>query len=486
MKDYRQFLNESTIDNAGVLIAQYLSSQGYGNQIIVNTEESKEKTKGYYEIENGKTKTIWIVAENDKTRIQDKITIQKILDDNNISYSETPLSNHSKTRTDISKKDSGIGKKLNIMYKYLTKTIAVQELFVGALVMQKKEYGEINFAKTDELIKKLTGYFSKIKGIDDVKKYIIAAQKNYSDLSPSISSSNSILKIIGDDGQTPVTAYWPAKMGNKWIDEIAFLNPQIGGIKTYNSSDIIFKTKGIKGEVFYGFSLKKKAKETDLDPTLINKAITGKDSFLKGIVSDSDLDEIENSKLDFFRYAVGAEENGISIENASTMSRDDLKGPILDMDKNMHNHLKSSENVFFKKIDEILPKYSQDFAKAFLDLIFKPELANNIATKDFKFNLNTGIGAINVNGIAPKAAINLDLDSTIEVLTGLYDTKLDIVQTENKKQAWELDAGASKIFYTLTSDGIPIMNIEIRYKGNFIANPQFQAVANVNFKNLFK
>ena len=34
--------------------------------------------------------------------------------------------------------------------------------------------------------------------------------------------------------------------------------------------------------------------------------------------------------------------------------------------------------------------------------------------------------------------------------------------------------------------GIAIINLEVRYKGSYTANPQFQAVATADFKNMFK
>ena len=69
-------------------------------------------------------------------------------------------------------------------------------------------------------------------------------------------------------------------------------------------------------------------------------------------------------------------------------------------------------------------------------------------------------------------------------------------KTPGKLHAWERDpqtgkqSKAAKLFYTIYSDASgsqkPIINLELRYKGSYTANPQFQAVATAEFKNLFK
>ena len=77
-------------------------------------------------------------------------------------------------------------------------------------------------------------------------------------------------------------------------------NPAVGGVKDYNSSDIV--VKGSDG-IYYGFSLKKKGSSKDADPTLINKPITGRKSLLKPIVG-TDYETIENAKEKFFTQMI--------------------------------------------------------------------------------------------------------------------------------------------------------------------------------------
>ena len=58
--------------------------------------------------------------------------------------------------------------------------------------------------------------------------------------------------------------------------------------------------------------------------------------------------------------------------------------------------------------------------------------------------------------------------------------------TPGKKQAGEDGANAAKVFFTIFSDNVKIIDLEIRYKGSYTANPQFQAVATPDFKKIFK
>ena len=65
--------------------------------------------------------------------------------------------------------------------------------------------------------------------------------------------------------------------GAAWDSAISFLKvTSSSGWQDYNSSDLVI----VKGKCYYGVSLKKKARETSADPTMINK------SFVKLLESD--------------------------------------------------------------------------------------------------------------------------------------------------------------------------------------------------------
>ena len=58
--------------------------------------------------------------------------------------------------------------------------------------------------------------------------------------------------------------------------------------------------------------------------------------------------------------------------------------------------------------------------------------------------------------------------------------------TPGKKQAWEKMIMLKKVFFSIFSDNAKIIDLEIRYKGSYTANPQFQAVATPNSKRYLK
>ena len=56
-----------------------------------------------------------------------------------------------------------------------------------------------------------------------------------------------------------------------------------------------------------------------------------------------------------------------------------------------------------------------------------------------------------------------------------------------KRLPWEYEKGEkapAKLFYTIYNGKIPLLNLEIRYKGSKTAEPQFQATATPIFKNM--
>ena len=300
---------------------------------------------------------------------------------------------------------------------------------------------------------------------------------NYNDLATAVSSSNSILDIVG--GVSKV--FWT---GKGWDSEIAPFNPPMGNIKDYNSSDIV--VKGSDG-IYYGFSLKKKASSKDVDPTLINKPITGDKSFLNGVIAQSELDNIEASKEAFFDLVLKKHYKKTSAE-LKKLSDGEKGKMIRDISqKQMGTYLKSSDNKFFKTADSIIRKGNgTDFAIAFMEQIFRTNLTKIESAGEFKFYLLTGIGKNGAEQLSVEAAEVKDLPSTVEAISKVVAKGLKTVVTKGKKQAWDDGAGAAKIFHTIVSSGTPLVNIEIRYKGSYTANPQFQAVATPIFKGLFK
>ena len=350
---------------------------------------------------------------------------------------------------------------------------STQELMVAALVLNKVKSGNIDEVAAIEMIEEAKTQFKKVEGAIGRPDLIDQFTGNFNDLATAISSSNAILKVVPN----PVKAYWT---GQGWGADIKKYNPPIGGVKDYNSSDIV--VKGGDG-IFYGFSLKKKSKSKDVDPTLINKPITGNVGILKDILGKKEIDSIEKSKELFFDYVVFKHTK----KPVKGMSIKDKKKIISQISqKQMGVYLKDQKNTFFRRVDQVLTKHSEEFVKAFIELLFRTKMKDIEDTGEFKFYLLTGIGRFIGGEVQVEQAENKDVPQTIEALTKIFNSNLKMVTTPGKLNAWEKGSGAAKVFFSIMSDNVRIIDLEIRYKGSYTANPQFQAVATADFKAIFK
>lgn len=81
--------------------------------------------------------------------------------------------------------------------------------------------------------------------------------------------------------------------GGSWHSDIQFLQVNVNNWKDYNSSDLII----IKGNCYYGVSLKKKEKESSANPPMINKSVV---ELLKDLGKQKMAKDFYNSRGDFF------------------------------------------------------------------------------------------------------------------------------------------------------------------------------------------
>jgi hypothetical protein len=350
---------------------------------------------------------------------------------------------------------------------------STQELMVAALVLNKVVSKNIDEVEAIEMIDDAKKVYDKIEGATGRPDLVDQFTGNFNDLATAISSSNAILKV----STNPVKVYWT---GKGWGPDIAKFNPPIGGVKDYNSSDIVVKDANGK---FYGFSLKKKSKAKDVDPTLINKPITGNVGILKDILGKKDIDSIEKSKQLFFDYVIFKHHK----KNPKKIP-DKEKGKLISVisQKQMGIYLKDRKNTFFRRVDQVLSKNAEDFVKTFIELLFRTKMKDIENTGEFEFFLLTGIGRFVGGVVEVDAAENKSTPQTIAALTEIFNSKLTMIKTPGKLNAWEKGSGAAKVFFSIMSDKAQIIDLEIRYKGSYTANPQFQAVATPDFKAIFK
>lgn len=299
--------------------------------------------------------------------------------------------------------------------------------------------------------------------------------------------------------------------GNVWPKEVEPFRIQAYGFDDYNSSDLIFKPADKK---YFGISLKKKPKPNAQDPTLINKAF---DSVLDGPQFKEIRDEITDIRVTYFAGQVRqAHEDGILyIPNINTLSDEELfygkkrdkkifkrpypntKGSLTggyDNDKApdamrsfLNKDLAKPNNILWRRLTEYMDAHANIFADSLINLVLKVKLYDELAAKNlgnytFGFALVTGMGEIKKGKPVAYEGKAIDLHT---ILCGLSDlqsnkSKYEITVDIEKKQ----DALAAKTFFQLSKAGVPILDMELRYKGDKTPQPQFLGTITKQFQTI--
>jgi hypothetical protein len=316
--------------------------------------------------------------------------------------------------------------------------------------------------------------------------------------------------------------------GNVWPKEVEKFRVNAYGFQDYNSADVIMS---VDKKTFYGISLKKKRKILAQEPTLINKAF---DSVLSGSEFDELKEKLAKVRQEYFsNLVIEAVENGLILEsdikNFKTLKKTDIgkkelfeakqrdkkkfdrayidtKGSVKlpdgyksDDTKNknsmryfVNSKLAEKDNPLWENLVKVMNDYSNLFADTLINIILKTKLFDELDSKDlekYKFNffLITGIGDIDSKGKTTISnATVLPLKTTLCGLTRIEEKfknkKYEIILNESKKSQTE----AAKVFLQLKKGNITILDLEIRYKGAFTPQPQFQGTLNPEFKKLLE
>jgi hypothetical protein len=316
--------------------------------------------------------------------------------------------------------------------------------------------------------------------------------------------------------------------GNVWPKEVEKFRVSAFGFEDYNSADVIATADK---ETFYGLSLKKKRQSNAGEPTLINKAF---DSVLDGKQFDPIKEELANIRVEYFSgLIIEAVERGIilkeHIANFDTLKttqqgrkelfeakkrdkklfdrsyidtkgsaralkgyKDDNTKDVNSMRYFVNKKLAEKDNPLWKEFVKVMNKYSDLFAESLINIILKTQLIKELEAKDlgkyrFNFFLITGVGVVNIKGdVTIGKATVLQLKTTLCGLTRIEEMnknkKYEIVLNESKKA----EADAAKIFLQLKRGNVILLDLEIRYKGAFTPQPQFQGTLNDGFKKLLK
>ncbi len=346
------------------------------------------------------------------------------------------------------------------------------------------------------------------------------------------------MRFMGDSGGIVEKVYltgaqWPAE-----VNDFRLQNEKTGF--DYNSSDMVAK---VDSETFYGISLKKKKNVKGADPTLINKAYS---TFIDGRKFKKQRDKLNEIRQEYFADVVrNAQEDGIinltidgkELKKASTEEiweykvtdpRDNkkkyalinLKGfnkndepvelsevtdsDMFDATKKgqtglrdyINNDLARSDNELYTKMNAVIQENAKYFAESLIDIVLKTQMQTKLLAKDignmhFEFALVTGFADFTQKKDIGDSKLQLKRASVIPqhtILCGLAN-----LAGNKKEYLMELDTikkdqtNAAKLFYNLSKDGVNILELQLRYKGDFKQAPQFFATLSPDFKDqMFK
>jgi hypothetical protein len=164
-------------------------------------------------------------------------------------------------------------------------------------------------------------------------------------------------------------------------------------------------------------------------------------------------------------------------------TRGEMKDKKLSMRAFVNSRVASSDSVY-NAIIPVMNEYADKFAEALLNLVLKINLYKELDENQFAFALVTATGDIDKDG-NPKNIENIKAKGLYTVLCGLsalnkgsskYEMILD--KEANKK------SDGAKVFLILKKGKIDILNLQLRYKGGFTGQPQFQATLTKDFKEI--
>lgn len=347
--------------------------------------------------------------------------------------------------------------------------------------------------------------------------------KSIGDMAVGVSAALAIRNYMNTEAE--VTTYMT---GNKWPEEVEKFQISAFGFKDYNSADIIV-TKNKK--LFYGISLKKKPTVKAADPTLINKAFA---SAFDGKEFDGLKKQLVQTRINYFAdLVIEAVDKKIilkkDIKNFDTLKKSNKKELFMATNRNkeqfgkyayidtkgyatadngyLNNDTRDPKSMRFFVNEQLSEKKNNKLWKQFEKLIdvAGPKLAENLINiilkrylfdkldakdldgKDFDFALVTGIANVKTSGdVNISDAKILPLKTTLCGLKRIeqkYKGEYRVIQDTEATRKSE----AAKIFFKLVKGDrqtISLLDLQVRYKGKFTPDPQFQGGLTTEFKRL--
>jgi len=358
----------------------------------------------------------------------------------------------------------------------------------------------------DRFVKFGTGKAEFIRAMDPTNKVVL------DDMCRGISAALAIKKWMTQHHNEPTDTKIKAgyMTGNVWPSPVDAFKIDAFGMADYNSSDFILYT-GRQGtnEYYYGISLKKKNVEHAADPTLINKAF---DSVMDGREFDKIKDDIKTLRVSWFANKVreASKQGLIQIESAHEKLPDEkliLSSPAGTKKSypNIKGLLKEgyeSGNGFrtwmnrqvgrgdlYSSMMKIIEPHMEMFANSLINLVLKVNLNDKLnANKDlnkyyFGFALATGVGQMKKDVPFVGTGSVYPQESVLCALSHLASSKKPFKMVQVPNPAGD-ESDAAKVFFEIRKGNVAILDLQVRYKGSFTAQPQFQAFLTKDFKRI--
>jgi len=423
-------------------------------------------------------------------------------------------------------------------YKQLT------DLIDDAAAYHKKNYinsGEIQFAdtKTQNQARKALDY--SIKTLKTQAK----VSSRVGDMAVGVSAAIAIRSYMKIGTSDKVIVY---TTGNNWPTAVQDFQVDAAGFSSYNSSDLIVTTdnknffgislkkkKTVKAndptlinkaftsafnvsesgnkEVYDQFQVLKENLEKlkiNYFADIIIDAVEGNGTFdEKGnksstpIIAKTLIDGFDNFKISNKEELFKATQRNkkyfdrtyINTKGWATASEGYQSNKTKDkrsMRYFVNDRLKQRPNPLWEKMTDIIKSGADTLGKHLINIVLKSQLYKELDAKKldnvaFKFALVTGVG-----NVTPKKTVTISTAKTVDLKTTLcgltriakmYKGPYQVIQNRETADA----STAAKVFFKVvkgTSPQINVLDLEVRYGGDFNSQPQFQGGMTKEFKAL--
>ena len=377
----------------------------------------------------------------------------------------------------------------------------------------------------------------------DIDSATAAKQKAiYADLAAALSA---ILGARNKKDSIPDNVYLT---GNKWHPNVEKFKIEAFGMKDYNSSDVILQFGSEYHGISLKKKPKSQSASPTLINNAFSQYVEGDDlkfakdmlddhriKFFAGVIKEAcddpkllkgfatkydkggkpiaDLNpdnladakelwnirvpRVKNNKVENIALINLKSENELA-DRDGLVRKLDSSGKQEEFRKFVNSKLVSQGNVLnplYKGFLDIMnkPKVKDKLASTLLNRVLKLSLFDELDTwgdAEFKFYLTEGVGTIGTNMEPLVGHANVvDLDSIIVAIAAYRNAKTTIEL--NKTETFSPGREAAKVFFTVvkgaeSKDRMPILDIELRYKGSFTAYPQFFAGMTKEFKKFLE